>query len=218
MATSWQEVFDVGDRDVGRPGAPEADDAPDERRGGSSAACARASRRAAKRSAPSSSASLGDHLDEETWERLEETLILADVGPRTTAEVVGSSRWRSRRATSRARRRRAIASIELLAEVADTGEPRIDVSKKPAVLMIVGVNGSGKTTTIGKIAWHLEKELGLSVILAAGDTYRAAAVEQLETWAERSGAQIVKAASQTPTPAPSPSTRSAPPRRAASTS
>ena len=58
--------------------------------------------------------------------------------------------------------------------------------------MVVGVNGTGKTTTIGKLAWHLERELGLSVLVAAADTYRAAAIEQLETWAERSGVEIVK--------------------------
>ena len=58
--------------------------------------------------------------------------------------------------------------------------------------MVVGVNGTGKTTTIGKLAWHLQQELGLSVIVAAADTYRAAAIEQLEAWAERAGAEIVR--------------------------
>ncbi len=79
--------------------------------------------------------------------------------------------------------------MELLAEVAasDDGAHR-RLTKRPAVLMIVGVNGTGKTTTIGKLAWHLQQELGLSVIVAAADTYRAAAIEQLETWAERAGA------------------------------
>jgi fused signal recognition particle receptor len=62
------------------------------------------------------------------------------------------------------------------------------------VLMIVGVNGTGKTTTIGKLAWHLRQELGLSVIVAAADTYRAAAIEQLETWAERADVEIVRGA------------------------
>ncbi len=60
--------------------------------------------------------------------------------------------------------------------------------------MVCGVNGTGKTTTIGKLAWHLQRELGLSVLIAAADTYRAAAVEQLETWAERAGCEIVKGA------------------------
>ena len=82
--------------------------------------------------------------------------------------------------------------IEILAEVASTGRAPIDLSAEPAVLMMVGVNGTGKTTTIGKIAWHLSKEMGLSVIMAAADTYRAAAAEQLETWAERAGAELVR--------------------------
>jgi fused signal recognition particle receptor len=65
---------------------------------------------------------------------------------------------------------------------------------RPAVVLVVGVNGTGKTTTIGKIAWHLQRELGKSVILAAGDTYRAAAVEQLAEWSDRAGCEIVRAA------------------------
>ncbi len=82
--------------------------------------------------------------------------------------------------------------IEILAEVAATGRKQIDLSGEPAILLVVGVNGTGKTTTIGKIAWHLSKELGLSVVLAAADTYRAAAAEQLAEWAERSGAELVR--------------------------
>ncbi|HKT83639.1 MAG TPA: signal recognition particle-docking protein FtsY, partial [Solirubrobacterales bacterium] len=82
--------------------------------------------------------------------------------------------------------------IELLAEVAGTARAPIDLGKEPAVLLMVGVNGTGKTTTIGKIAWHLSKEFGLSVVLAAGDTYRAAAAEQLAEWADRAGAQLVR--------------------------
>ena len=74
--------------------------------------------------------------------------------------------------------------IELLAETATPGgDLRIDLSAKPAVMMVVGVNGTGKTTTIGKIAWHLQRELGLDVVVGAADTYRAAAVEQLAEWA-----------------------------------
>ncbi len=84
--------------------------------------------------------------------------------------------------------------IEILAEVAGTGRAPIDLSGEPAVLLMVGVNGTGKTTTIGKIAWHLSKEFGLSVILAAADTYRAAAAEQLAEWAQRAGAELVRSA------------------------
>ena len=68
----------------------------------------------------------------------------------------------------------------------------IDLTQKPTVILVVGVNGTGKTTTIGKIAWHLEEELGQSVLLAAADTYRAAAAEQLEVWAGRAGCDIVR--------------------------
>ena len=84
--------------------------------------------------------------------------------------------------------------IEILAEVAATGRRPIDLSANPAVLLMVGVNGTGKTTTVGKIAWQLSKVFGLSVVLAAADTYRAAAVEQLATWAERAGADLVRSA------------------------
>ncbi len=82
--------------------------------------------------------------------------------------------------------------LEILAEVASAGSRRIDLSGEPAVLLMVGVNGTGKTTTIGKIAWRLSKEFGLSVVLAAGDTYRAAAAEQLAEWSERAGAELVR--------------------------
>ena len=82
--------------------------------------------------------------------------------------------------------------IELLAEAAGGENARVDLSARPAVVMVVGVNGTGKTTTVGKLAWHLAGELGLSVIVAAADTYRAAAIEQLEQWAERAGAEIVR--------------------------
>jgi len=83
--------------------------------------------------------------------------------------------------------------VEILAEVAGTARAPIDLGSEPAVLLMVGVNGTGKTTTIGKIAWHLSKEFGLSVVLGAADTYRAAAAEQLGEWAERAGAQLVRA-------------------------
>jgi fused signal recognition particle receptor len=139
------------------------------------------------------SASLFDRIDEETWERLEEALILADAGAPTTAAVVEKLEHEveagSVSADGGAVRDRL---IEILAEVAATGRRPIDLSGEPAVLMMVGVNGTGKTTTIGKVAWHLSKEMGLSVILAAGDTYRAAAAEQLAEWARRAGAELVR--------------------------
>jgi len=139
------------------------------------------------------SASFFDRIDEETWERLEEALILADAGAPTTAAVVerlehevDSGAVPADGALVRER------LIEILTEVASTGRAPIDLSGEPAVLMMVGVNGTGKTTTIGKIAWHLSKEMGLSVILAAADTYRAAAAEQLAEWADRAGAELIR--------------------------
>jgi fused signal recognition particle receptor len=138
------------------------------------------------------SSSLFEQLDDEVWERLEEALILADVGARTTADVV--RRLEAEVDAGSVGGAEAVRErlIELLAEVAGPDEARIDLSGRPAVIMVVGVNGTGKTTTIGKLAWHLRNELGLSVIVAAADTYRAAAIEQLEAWAERAGAEIVR--------------------------
>jgi len=132
-------------------------------------------------------------LDDETWERLEETLIYADVGAQTTAQIVG--RLETEAASGDLSGGEALQGrlCDLLAEAARTGEETIDLRHQPAVILVVGVNGTGKTTTIGKLAWHLQNELGLSVLLGAADTYRAAAVDQLQIWAERAGSEIVRA-------------------------
>ena len=82
--------------------------------------------------------------------------------------------------------------VELLAGLAGSEPARLDLTVKPAVIMVVGVNGTGKTTTIGKLAAILRERFGITVIVAAADTYRAAAIEQLETWADRAGTEIVK--------------------------
>jgi fused signal recognition particle receptor len=192
VSTSWQEIFDLGAREAasGRP-EPESEEG---RRG-----VFRRLRESLSKSRQALveevSASVFDRLDEEAWERLEEALILADVGAPTTAEVVERLEQEVEggavSADGEAVRQRL---IEVLAEVASTGRGPIDLSGEPAVLLMVGVNGTGKTTTIGKIAWHLSKELGLSVILAAADTYRAAATEQLAEWAQRAGAELVRSA------------------------
>jgi len=138
------------------------------------------------------SASLFDRLDEETWERLEEALILADVGAEATADVVSRLEGEVEAGkVSDAEGARA-RLIELLAELAASEPARLDLSAKPAVVMVVGVNGTGKTTTIGKLASILRQRFGLQVMVAAADTYRAAAIEQLETWAERAEAEIVR--------------------------
>jgi fused signal recognition particle receptor len=136
-------------------------------------------------------ATLSVDLDEEGWERLEEALIMADVGARTTAQVV--ERLEQEAGTEN------LTGEELgerlaqhLAELARTGEDRIDLTSKPTVILMVGVNGTGKTTTLGKLAWHLRQEFGLHVVLGAADTFRAAAVEQLEKWAQRADVDFVK--------------------------
>jgi fused signal recognition particle receptor len=132
-------------------------------------------------------------LDDETWERLEETLIYADVGARTTAKVVERLEREAEEGTLEGGEELSNRLRETLAELARTGDDHIDVSHEPSVILTVGVNGTGKTTTIGKVAWHLQKEAGLSVVMAAADTYRAAAQEQLAQWAERAGCDIVSA-------------------------
>jgi len=138
-------------------------------------------------------ASVFEKIDDETWELLEEALILADVGAPTTAAVVEKLEHEVDSGAIPAEGEPIRARlIEILAEVASTARAKIDLSAQPAVLMMVGVNGTGKTTTIGKIAWHLSKEFGLSVVMGAGDTYRAAAAEQLAEWAKRAGAELVR--------------------------
>jgi fused signal recognition particle receptor len=191
MATSWQEIVDLGSRSPSAVATAE-EEAPERRRG-----VFRKLRESLSKSRQALteeiSSSLFDRIDDETWELLEEALILADVGAPTTAAVVEKLEHEVESgavpADGVAVRDRL---IEILAEVASTGRAPIDLSAEPAILMMVGVNGTGKTTTIGKIAWHLSREMGLSVVMAAADTYRAAAAEQLETWAERAGAELVR--------------------------
>ena len=133
-------------------------------------------------------------LDEHTWERLEEALIMADVGAATTASVVAQLETEAGEGGLEGGEALSRRLIELLAEATRVGDGRIDIRSRPTVIMAVGVNGTGKTTTIGKLAWHLRKELGRSVLLGAADTFRAAASEQLEGWAERAGCEIVTGA------------------------
>jgi fused signal recognition particle receptor len=188
VATSWQEAFDLGDREV-----------PQVVLGEERAGVFRRLRQGLTRSRQALTAELSssftERIDESTWEHLEEALILADVGAQTTAAVVRQLEDEAEAGElsgGDALRERLIA---VLAETASPGGDdgaRIRLRERPSVLMIVGVNGTGKTTTIGKIAWHLQKELGLDVIVAAADTYRAAAVNQLAEWADRAGTQIVR--------------------------
>ena len=124
-----------------------------------------------------------DPNDDEAWERLEEALIAGDVGVRATAELVRRLEARGEIPDLNAALAEEIA--ELLGE-----PPTLSLTAKPSVVLVVGVNGTGKTTTIGKLAQKL-REHRRSVLLGAADTFRAAAEEQLEIWAERAGADFV---------------------------
>ncbi len=141
-------------------------------------------------------ATLFGTLDAGAWERLEEALILADVGARTTASIVGTLEAEAGELGAHGQDGRVGEALSerlivLLAQTARVGESRIDVRPQPTVILAVGVNGTGKTTTIGKLAWHLRHELGRTVLLGAADTFRAAASEQLEGWAQRAGCEVV---------------------------
>jgi fused signal recognition particle receptor len=136
-------------------------------------------------------ATLFETLDDETWERLEEALIMADVGAPTTAKVVAQLEQEALDGGLEGGEELSARLTELLAGMARPAEGRIDLRHDPTVIMAVGVNGTGKTTTVGKLAWHLQREFGKTVVLGAADTFRAAATEQLEGWAQRAGCDIV---------------------------
>ncbi len=133
-----------------------------------------------------------DRLDEDTWESIEDTLLTADLGVAPTQQVVDNLRTRLR--VDGAEDPREVLREELLALVDPDMDRRLRISGtdgKPGVVLVVGVNGSGKTTTVGKIARILVAE-DRSVVLGAADTFRAAAVEQLATWGERVGVEVVR--------------------------
>ena len=129
-------------------------------------------------------------IDEDFFEQLEETLILADIGAQTADEICDKLREQIKKtgATDPAVITDMIKSI--IAEML-TGGNELDLSTKPSVILVIGVNGAGKTTTIGKLAANLKAD-GKKVIIAAADTFRAAAIEQLAEWANRSDTDIVK--------------------------
>ena len=187
MARSWHELFDTGEE---APLTPEADAEP-ERRG-----FFRRLRENMSKTREALGAELQatvfQSLDDEAFEHLEETLIYADVGAPTTAAIVERLERETEAGELTDGEDLSRRLRELLAETARVDGDRIPLTGDPSVLLVVGVNGSGKTTTIGKVAWHLQKELGRSVLLAAADTFRAAAAEQLTLWAERAGCDIVR--------------------------
>lgn len=130
-------------------------------------------------------------VDEDFFEELEESLILSDMGMETTLEAVETLRERVKERKIKEPEEVKACLREILVEMLAVGEPGLDLSGKPAVILMIGVNGVGKTTTIGKLAARFRTE-GKKVVLGAADTFRAAAIEQLEIWAERAGADIVK--------------------------
>lgn len=134
---------------------------------------------------------LFDRFDDALWERIEEALIYADVGVDTTVSIVEQLEQAAESGNIRDSRELLASLRQVAAARFCTKDTRIDVAHTPAVLLMAGVNGTGKTTTIGKLAWHL-RELGKTPLLVAGDTFRAAAVEQLVEWGSRVGCEVVR--------------------------
>ena len=135
-----------------------------------------------------------DKLDEDTWEAIEDTLLTADVGVAPTQALVDRLRTRLRVEGGQAPDPRTVLREELIELVGTDMDRRVQVTGadgKPGVVLVVGVNGAGKTTTVGKIARILVAE-DLTVTLGAADTFRAAAVDQLATWGERVGVEVVR--------------------------
>jgi fused signal recognition particle receptor len=190
MARDWYDLFELGEHDAAPP-PPEPER--EEKRRGFFRRMRENMRKTREALQAEVQATLfeGD-LDEATWERLEEALIYADVGARTTAEVVEKLEREAEEGELTGGEALTNRLAELLAELARTGDDKIDLRPEPTVILVVGVNGTGKTTTIGKLAWHLRNTLGRKVVIGAADTFRAAAVEQLERWGERAGVDVVK--------------------------
>ncbi|MDY2617912.1 MAG: signal recognition particle-docking protein FtsY [Oscillospiraceae bacterium] len=130
-------------------------------------------------------------LTDEFYDELEESLILADMGMDTTMKAVDELRRRTKERRIKDTEGARSCMKEILAEMLTVGDLELDLSTKPSVVLFIGVNGVGKTTTIGKIGHDLDQQ-GKKVIFAAADTFRAAAAEQLTIWAERCGVEIVK--------------------------
>ena len=130
-------------------------------------------------------------LTDEFYEELEESLVLADLGAETTMEAVEElkSRCKAQKIKDMEGARQCMRDI--LAEYLSAGDLNVDMENRPAVVLFIGVNGVGKTTSIGKLAAYWKRE-GKKVLLCAGDTFRAAAADQLTIWADRAGVEIIK--------------------------
>ncbi len=189
MARTWQELFAV-------EGEPESvpDQPGEHQRGGFFKRLRQNMSKTREALGAELQATMFESLDDEAFEHLEETLIYADVGAPTTAKIVARLEGEATAGDLQSGEDLTGRLRELLAETATVPGDTIALTATPTVILVVGVNGTGKTTTIGKIAWHLRKELGRSVLLAAADTYRAAAAEQLGVWAERADVELVRGA------------------------
>lgn len=130
-------------------------------------------------------------VDEELLEELEEVLIMSDVGSGTTLEIIDRLREKIKKENINEAEEVKKALKQVIKEILDNEDSTLKLETNPAIILVVGVNGVGKTTSIGKIANNLRKN-GKKVVIAAADTFRAAAVEQLEIWANRAGCDIVK--------------------------
>lgn len=130
-------------------------------------------------------------VDEELLEKLEEALIMSDIGIETSTEIIDGLRARIKRENIQDEEAVRSALREEMARLLDVGNIELNLERSPSVILVVGVNGVGKTTSIGKIANNL-KNKGKKVVIAAADTFRAAAVEQVEIWANRAGVELVK--------------------------
>ena len=130
-------------------------------------------------------------LDEEFFEAMEETLILGDLGVTVATDAVEQLRAAIKREHLQTEDEVKDALRQILAEMLQVGDTALDLSTKPSVVMMIGVNGVGQTTTIGKLGHRLRQE-GKKVLFCASDTFRAAAADQLEIWAGRAGAEIVR--------------------------
>jgi fused signal recognition particle receptor len=186
MARDWRDIFIIDGE------MPAAEEAAPEQRVGRFRRLRESLRKTRQALQTEIQATLFEDLSEETWERLEEALIYADVGASTTAKVVAQLEQEAAENKLTGGQELSDRLVELLAEIARTGEDTIDLRPEPTVILVAGVNGTGKTTTLGKLAWHLSREMNRRVMLAAGDTFRAAAVEQLEVWAQRAEVGFVK--------------------------
>jgi len=130
-------------------------------------------------------------IDDDFYDELEECLILADLGVETATKATDRLRKTVREQHLKTTQEAKEALKQILVDMLNVGDTALNMATTPAVILVIGVNGVGKTTTIGKIATQLTRE-GKKVLLVAGDTFRAAAADQLEIWAQRSGASIVR--------------------------